>query len=96
MGTPTPDPWPDLDDNLFYRVQVSAYGGAPPWNNCGGDLLAHPQGCTTGAQIKNWIRVQWECSGRELVPFSGFTEQRIDDIFGPYPDYDTCFLDIPP
>lgn len=94
MGTPAPPPWPTLLPGLWYKVYVEAWGGAPPWNNCGGTMLGIAQCCRTGAQIMNWVRFDWQCSGLELCMFTGFTEQRIVDIDGPYLTQEHCILTL--
>jgi len=95
MGTPSTGPFPYPTDGDYYIVTVQAYGGAPPWNDCGGTMLGLLSCCQTGAQIKNWIKAQWHCSGRELCMFTGFTEQRIWNIEGPFPSLLSCQNALP-
>jgi len=95
MGIPVPDDWPELKAWLWYKVTVDAHRPDPPWNICAGPITQTFACCQEGAQIINWIKAEWQCSGPELCVFSGYTEQRIVNIEGPFTDQAECMLELP-
>lgn len=95
MGTEVPDDWPPIYGDKWYKVTVAAHIPSPPYNVCSGPITQTFACCQIGSQINNWIKCDWQCSGIELCVFSGYTEQRIVNVEGPFDDQDACLLELP-
>lgn len=97
MGTPVPKDWPVLEAEKFYLVTLDAFQDAGPLTGCDQTFVTRVSCCKSAALIQAWIDAGCRClAGCELCVVTGFTAQRIICIQGPYDDYDTCVLDIPP
>lgn len=92
MGTIVPEDWPDLDDELYYRIQVDYWWHTPYADGCYGDYVGRHQCCVLGGQIKIFQKLytcKWGISPCGPMWNGTF---RIVCITGPFDTLEACQL----
>lgn len=92
MGQPPDPPWPELEDNKFYKVTVDCYGPTDPPLGCAGPWVQSGSGCLQGWVIRSYIRTYHECTPTLLLFFLGGSNQRVSNLEGPFEDEAACLL----
>lgn len=95
MGTPVPTPYPELEDDKWYRVGVDAYWDPFVPVDCENTYQGRIQCCSMGDVLQTWIDGGFECRGGVGFCVVAFEmAQRIVFIHGPYETALECTGDI--
>jgi len=89
MGISVPDQKPEVVENKWYVAQVFAYQGSPSETPCHPDYEYTTAGIITGTVVNAFWANGGECIiGNELVPWSGYSAQKVDSLKGPFDTFD--------